>query len=119
MKIPREQRLCKKCKSLDDEQHFFFDCEINSAIRSDFLKVLNDKLSAFECLDTLNKLLIILNPNPELVCHIGVFIKTVFRTQGFRSLSDRFITYVIECVFAFCLFVFFFQFAIMLLYDML
>ena len=75
MKIPREQRLCKKCKSLDDEQHFFFDCEINSAIRSDFLKVLNDKLSAFECLDTLNKLLIILNPNPELVCHIGVFIK--------------------------------------------
>ena len=73
--IPREQRLCKKCKILDDEAHFFFDCEINSAIRPDFLNIFKNSMSTFENLDVTNKLINILNPNPELVCHIGAFIK--------------------------------------------
>ena len=75
MKIPREQRLCKNCKILDDEKHFFFDCEINSTLRADFLNKFKDHSSTFENLDQTNKLINILSPTPELVCHTGVFIK--------------------------------------------
>ena len=28
-KVPREQRICKACKVLDDEKHFFLHCHIN------------------------------------------------------------------------------------------
>ena len=74
-KIPREQRLSKRCRILDDEKHFFLNCEINSSLRSDFLKIMKEGVSTFEDLNPDNKLLQILNPIPELVCHIGVFIK--------------------------------------------
>jgi hypothetical protein len=32
-KIPRHQRLCKTCKVLDDEIHFFLQCRINNNLR--------------------------------------------------------------------------------------
>ena len=28
-KVPREQRICKACKVLDDEKHLFLHCHIN------------------------------------------------------------------------------------------
>jgi hypothetical protein len=31
--IPRNQRHCKLCKTLDDEFHFFFDCKVTDNIR--------------------------------------------------------------------------------------
>jgi hypothetical protein len=33
-KVPREQRICKACKVLDDEKHFFLHCHINYNIRN-------------------------------------------------------------------------------------
>jgi hypothetical protein len=33
-KIPRHQRLCKTCKVLDDEIHFFLQCQINNNLRN-------------------------------------------------------------------------------------
>jgi hypothetical protein len=33
-KIPRHQRLCKTCKVLDDEIHFFLQCQINDNLRN-------------------------------------------------------------------------------------
>ncbi len=35
-KIPREQRLCKTCNILDDEYHFFLNCNICNNIRNNF-----------------------------------------------------------------------------------
>jgi hypothetical protein len=33
-KVPREQRICKACKVLEDEKHFFLHCHINYNIRN-------------------------------------------------------------------------------------
>ena len=33
-KIPKHQRLCKTCKVLDDEIHFFLQCQINNNLRN-------------------------------------------------------------------------------------
>ena len=73
--IPRAQRLCKKCEVLDDEYHFFLYCDINISLRSNLFAYLKDYVPLFQHLDAFNKLKHILNPIPELVCHIGVFIK--------------------------------------------
>lgn len=37
-KIPRDQRLCVICNTLDDESHFLLECKINSNIRTVFLQ---------------------------------------------------------------------------------
>ena len=33
-KIPRHQRLCKTCQVLDDEIHFFLQCQLNNNLRN-------------------------------------------------------------------------------------
>lgn len=37
LKIPREERLCKKCKKIEDETHFILYCKNNNATRKDYL----------------------------------------------------------------------------------
>ena len=37
-KVPREQRICKACKVLDDEKHFFLYCHINYNIRNSLIQ---------------------------------------------------------------------------------
>ena len=82
--IPREQRLCKKCKVVDDEHHFFFDCEINLSLRPDFFTFIKDKVPSFQDMNSTNKLILILSPTPELVCHIGTYIN---RSLELRALD--------------------------------
>ncbi len=53
----------------------FFDCELNASLRNDFLNNLKDNITSFDGLDFPNKLVKILCPTSELVCHTGVFIK--------------------------------------------
>ena len=36
-KIPRHLRTCNKCKTLDDENHFFLNCKLNEHLRKAFL----------------------------------------------------------------------------------
>ena len=59
--IPRNQRHCKFCKTLDDEFHFFFDCKVTDNIRSSFIDFMKTKYPHFNQLDSLEKLKIILN----------------------------------------------------------
>lgn len=73
--IPREQRHCNKCKVLDDEKHFFLDCQINDSLRTNFLNSLSQKCENFSQLDSIEKLIFILNPNVDVSPSIVDFIK--------------------------------------------
>lgn len=79
--IPRNQRHCKFCKTLDDEFHFFFDCKVTDNIRPSFIDFMKTKYPHFNQLDSLEKLKIILNPDKEILPSVCNFIK--------RSLEAR------------------------------
>ena len=67
--IPRQLRTCNKCGTLDDENHFFFNCKLNEHLRKAFL-------SDFDNTNNTNLLEIILNPtNIKQVKSLGSFIK--------------------------------------------
>lgn len=76
LKIPREERLCKKCKKLEDETHFLLYCDLNNGIRKhyfEFLKNENENFSSFSDLDKTNY---ILNPKTfNQVNKLGSFLK--------------------------------------------
>jgi hypothetical protein len=59
--IPRNQRHCKCCKTLDDEFHFFFDCKITDNIRPSFIDFMKAKYPHFNQLDSLENLKLFLN----------------------------------------------------------
>jgi hypothetical protein len=50
--IPRNQRHCKFCKTLDDEFHFFFDCKVADNIRPSFIDFMKTKYPHFNQLDS-------------------------------------------------------------------
>lgn len=76
LKIPREERKCKKCNIIDDEMHFIFDCKINSQIRINFIKEIRNENPGFDLLNNLQKISLILNPStPSQVSRLGSFIK--------------------------------------------
>ena len=58
--IPRNQRHCKFCKTLDDEFHFFFDCKVTDNIRPSFIDFMKTN---------------ILNPDKEMLRSVCNFIK--------------------------------------------
>ena len=59
--IVREDRVCSICKILDDDFHFFFNCNINSKLRETFMNHYNLKQNGFSGENDLEKLIIILN----------------------------------------------------------
>ena len=75
--IPREQRICKFCNlnAVDDEYHFFLYCQKNTAFRNDFFSKISELKPSFIQNQDLDKLKIILNPDYELLTHLGNFIK--------------------------------------------
>jgi hypothetical protein len=79
--IPRNQRHCKFCKTLDDEFHFFFDCKVTDNIIPSFIDFMKTKYPHFNQLDFLEKLKIIRNPDKEILPSFYNFIK--------RSLGAR------------------------------
>ena len=64
-------------------------CDINISLRSTLFAYLKEYVPLLQNLDTFNQLKHILNPIPELVCHIGVFIKQSLELTGVRSMSDK------------------------------
>ena len=42
LKIPREQRLCTKCKIIEDEEHFLFHCKLNVDLRASLIKKIEE-----------------------------------------------------------------------------
>jgi len=59
--IPRNQRHCKCCKTLDDEFHFFFDCKVTDNIRPSFIDFMKTKYPHFNQPDSLENLKLFLN----------------------------------------------------------
>ena len=59
--IPRNQRHCKFCKTLDDEFHFFFDCKVTDNIRPSFIDFMKTKYPHFNQLDSLENFKLFLN----------------------------------------------------------
>ena len=45
-KIPRDQRICKKCilNKIEDENHFLFECQMYSNERSEFYDTIKSKI---------------------------------------------------------------------------
>ena len=52
-KVPREQRICKACKVLDDEKHFFLYCHINYNIRNSLIQEIVNYYPDFNQLDSM------------------------------------------------------------------
>jgi hypothetical protein len=73
--IPRNQRHCKFCKTLDVEFHFFFDCKVTDKIIPSFIDCMKTKYLHFNQLDSYEKLKIILNPDKEILPSVYNFIK--------------------------------------------
>ena len=74
--IPREQRICKECnKEVDDEYHFFLNCNNNRNLRTKFFNIIQLNNPDFSRYKPLEKLIFILNPKSELLPTLGDFIK--------------------------------------------
>ena len=73
--IPREQRTCKVCNTLDDEFHFLLNCQINKDIRINFINKIININPNFNQLASLDKILFILNPDMNVLSTVVDFIK--------------------------------------------
>ena len=74
-KIQREHRLCKVCKILDDEEHFFLHCQINSNVRHSLINAIKTHYPNFNQLDSNSKLKTILDPNKDILSSVVDYIK--------------------------------------------
>jgi hypothetical protein len=74
-KVPREQRICKTCKVLDDEKHFFLHCHINYNMRNRLIQEIENYYPDFNQLDSIAKLKIILNPSQDILSNVVNYIK--------------------------------------------
>ena len=74
-KVPREQRICKACKVLDDEKHLFLYCHINYNIRNRLIQEIENYYPDYNQLDSIAKLKIILNPSPDILSNVVDYIK--------------------------------------------
>ena len=61
-KIPREQRLCKSCETIEDEKHFILKCKLNESLRKATFQNYTNENSNFTNLTDDQKLLFILCP---------------------------------------------------------
>lgn len=83
MNIPKVQRLCNKCKVLDDENNFCFYFDINMSLRPNLLAHLKDKMPSFQDLVPYIKLVCILIASP-----LNLFV-TLESLTVCRSEEDR------------------------------
>ena len=73
LKIPRENRLCSSCNTVEDETHFMLYCQKNRDIRLEFISKLN---TSFNNLSDTEKMKFMLCPStPKQVENIGSYIK--------------------------------------------
>ena len=76
LKIPRNKRLCTNCNEIDNEFHFFFNCEINNSVRNMLYQSMTDFFPNFTDLNNEEKLIKILNPStPMQIRTVASFIK--------------------------------------------
>ena len=80
-KIPREFRLCKNCKLLDDEEHFFLHCGLNDNPRINLMQKFQNLYPNFNQLDSFDKLNLILNPIDGMLSSVVDFLKQSEKLQ--------------------------------------
>ena len=66
--IPRIQRLCKACNSLEDELHFFFHCSFNQIARTNYYHHISSIFNA-TLSDQTNFPNIFSSDNTQLILH--------------------------------------------------
>lgn len=75
-KIPREERLCHKCKILEDEKHFLLYCDYNKTLRNAFFEHICTENNNFYNLNEEEKNHYLLNPSTPLQTNkLGSFLK--------------------------------------------
>ena len=75
LNIPREQRLCSECQTVDDEKHFFLDCKINKHLRDILFNHINTIYDNFKDYSSEEKLHFILKYNNDILSKICDFMK--------------------------------------------
>ena len=76
LKLPRNERLCQKCKVVEDEKHFILHCSNNSNLRVKYFMFLYTQNNDFINYVENEKLHYILNPSTHTqVNKLGSFIK--------------------------------------------
>jgi hypothetical protein len=83
--IPRHQRLCKTCKVLDDEIHFFIQCQINDNFRNVLINNIKKFHANFNQLDFFSQLKIILIPDQKFLPSVVDYIKQSLELQKWGS----------------------------------
>lgn len=62
LKLPREQRICTTCETIEDEKHFLLYCKINENLRNTFFDDISFKIPNFNNFTDIEKLVDLLNP---------------------------------------------------------
>ena len=65
IQIPRHQRLCKTCKVIDDEIHFFLQRQIINNLRNVLINNIKKHHTNFDQLDFFSQVKIVLIPDQE------------------------------------------------------
>lgn len=73
--IPRQQRLCNLCNTIEDEAHFFLNCSLNEQVRNLLFNAIETNCVSFRSMSPFNQLHHILNPPPDLLSAVCTFIK--------------------------------------------
>ena len=75
-KLPRDERLCQKCKVVEDEKHFILHCSYNSDLRTEYFMFLNAHNNDFINYSEIKKTSIYIKPFTHLqVNKLDSFIK--------------------------------------------
>ena len=75
IQIPRHQRLCKTCKVLDDEIHFFLHRQIINNFRNVLINNIKKHHANFDQLDFFSQVKIVLIPDQECLPSVVDYIK--------------------------------------------
>jgi hypothetical protein len=85
IQIPRHQRLCKTCKVLDDEIHFFLHRQIINNLRNVLINNIKKHHANFDQLDFFSQVKIVLIPDQECLPSVVDYIKQSLELRKWGS----------------------------------
>ena len=78
-KVPRDQRLCRICNVVEDEEHFVTSCNINHGERSLLYSIMTNKMPYFGTLSANEMFLfLIISNDPQILTWFGKFLHRSF-----------------------------------------
>ena len=78
-KTPRSNRLCSRCKVIEDERHFILDCTLYKKERHIFLCKVSNKNPMFPALTTEEKFVYLLAyKDAQMLTRLGKFLYHIF-----------------------------------------